>query len=76
MIKFLIIIFFTALSQNIEIDKVSFLEGTWKIENRQTYEVWEKVNATTFKGNSYKISNGNEVIQEYLKLEFKDNQLI
>ena len=69
---FILLFYFQSQS---EIELITFFEGTWKIENKQSYEVWEKENATTFKGYSYKIIDGNEVIQEYLKIEFRDNQL-
>jgi len=46
----------------------SFLEGTWKMENREVYEHWDKLNAHSLKGFSYEISEGKMNITEYLDI--------
>ena len=43
-----------------------FLQGTWKVENKETYEHWDKLNDNTLKGISYKMENGEIKISEYL----------
>lgn len=54
----------------------TFLQGTWKTENKENYEHWDHVNNETFKGFSYKISDGQIVISEYLEISKKGNEVI
>lgn len=46
----------------------SFLCGSWKIENKETYEHWDMVNDRCLKGFLYEIKNGHPVILEYLDI--------
>ncbi|MBN9293667.1 MAG: hypothetical protein J0G96_06785 [Flavobacteriia bacterium] len=46
----------------------SFLEGTWKMENRDIYEHWDQLNPHSLKGFSYEISEGKRNITEYLDI--------
>jgi|SRR5690606_32257724 len=45
-----------------------FLAGTWKVEGREMYEHWDKLNENHFKGVSYSIKNGKTMIMEYLEI--------
>ncbi len=53
-----------------------FLQGTWKMENKEIYEHWDKLNSQTLKGFSYKLKNGHKEISEYLDICERDNQTI
>ncbi len=53
-----------------------FLAGTWKVENSETYEHWDKINENNFKGISYKMINGKMVITEYLDIKKTDGKII
>lgn len=53
-----------------------FLHGTWKMENEDVYEHWDKLNSRILKGFSYKIKNGQIEISEYLDISEKNNQTI
>lgn len=53
-----------------------FLAGTWKVENGETYEHWDKINENNFKGISYKMINGKMVITEYLDIKKTDGKII
>lgn len=53
-----------------------FLEGTWKMENRELYEVWETPKNGQMNGYSYRIREGEEVITEYLEIKYRENDLI
>lgn len=53
-----------------------FLQGTWKMENKEIYEHWDKLNSQTLKGFSYKLKNGQMEISEYLDISERDNQII
>lgn len=45
-----------------------FLIGNWKIENKESYEQWDKVNETTLKGFAYKLKNDQMLVTEYLDI--------
>lgn len=53
-----------------------FLQGTWKIENEETYEHWDKLNDKTLKGFSYEMKNGQMAISEYLDISQNKNEVI
>jgi uncharacterized protein YciI len=53
-----------------------FLQGTWKIENSESYEHWDQLNDQTLKGFSYKIENGQMLVSEYLEITQKDNDVV
>lgn len=53
-----------------------FLQGTWKMENGDIYEHWDKLNDNTLKGFSYKLTNGQMVISEYLDISQNKNEII
>lgn len=46
----------------------SFLSGTWKIENKESFEKWDLLNETTLKGFSYTEKNGEILVSEYLEI--------
>jgi uncharacterized protein YciI len=52
-----------------------FLVGTWKMENKETFEHWDKINGQTLKGFSYQLSNGQMMVSEYLEIEQRKNEL-
>lgn len=53
-----------------------FLQGTWKMEHKENYEHWDKLNENNFKGFSYKLQNGKMAISEYLDISVINNQFI
>lgn len=53
-----------------------FLQGTWKMENKEIYEHWDKLNDDALKGFSYKKENGQLTISEYLDISRNGNELI
>lgn len=53
-----------------------FLQGTWKMENQENYEHWDKLNDHSLKGFSYKIKDGQMAITEYLDIQQKNNKVI
>src|SRR5690606_3785813 len=50
--------------------------GTWKKENKETYEHWDKLNDNSLKGFSYKLNNGQLTISEYLDISRSSNKTI
>ena len=66
---------FSCKSQT-SISKFNNLEGTWKVENKSTYESWEKTNTSSFKGSSYKLVNGEKKVTETLSIEENNDKVI
>lgn len=61
---------------NKTIKDLHFLNGTWKVENKQSYETWKINNDNSLEGNSYKIKDGNKRIDEYLAIKAVAGKLI
>lgn len=53
-----------------------FLQGTWKMENKEIYEHWDKLNNNSLKGFSYKIKDGKMSVSEYLEISVKENEVV
>ncbi|WP_394748985.1 hypothetical protein [Spongiimicrobium salis] len=62
-------------SAQTKLEKVSFLIGTWKIENKNTFEVWEQKDSH-LKGHSYKEVANEKRILETLSIKKAKNMLI
>ncbi len=54
----------------------SFLVGTWKVENQNTYEQWDRQDSHHLKGVGYKINDGQKVITEYLDIKYVGKDII
>ncbi|MGF1586938.1 MAG: DUF6265 family protein [Bacteroidales bacterium] len=52
-----------------------FLEGTWKIENNEVYEHWDRLNESSMKGFSYIVKDGKMSISEYLEISQIDGEI-
>ena len=52
-----------------------FLAGTWKMEGKEMYEHWDKLNENHFKGVSYAMKNGKVRIMEYLQISRSGNEV-
>lgn len=52
-----------------------FLQGNWKMENKEEYEHWDKLNENTLKGFSYKLEAGQMTISEYLDISETNKQI-
>lgn len=53
-----------------------FLQGTWKVENKDTYEEWEMVTTNMYIGASCKIKNGKKVVSENLSIRKSGKSII
>ncbi|MFT3739954.1 MAG: DUF6265 family protein [Breznakibacter sp.] len=54
----------------------AFLEGTWKTEQDETYEHWDKLNDNHLKGFSYKIKDGQITVSKYLDISRTRSKII
>lgn len=61
---------------NDDFNDLLFLEGTWKVENKETYETWKRGEGNTLKGNSYKIKEGKKIITEELLIKSLNNSMV
>jgi hypothetical protein len=50
--------------------------GTWKMENKEQYEVWEKSNNNELSGYSYRIKNDQKSITETLSIKLIGDQIV
>jgi len=46
-----------------------FLSGTWKVEGRDRYEHWDRLNEQSLRGLSYIVNENNMAVSEYLEIE-------
>jgi hypothetical protein len=52
-----------------------FLQGTWKMENKEIYEHWDKLNESSLKGFSYELKDKQMIISEYLDISETKNEI-
>ena len=59
-----------------EHSRIDFLVGTWKVADKEQYEVWDKNNTNDLIGHSYRIANDQKTITETLAINQIGNQII
>jgi hypothetical protein len=71
-------VFFSMLtfSETNQKNDFSFLEGTWKVEFKENYETWERVNDKELKGKSYTLKNQKKIIAEFLELKENEGKTV
>ncbi|MDH5412974.1 MAG: DUF6265 family protein [Flavobacteriaceae bacterium] len=72
-IVFIIFIALFSCSEN-KLSQLDFLVGTWKMEGKENYESWEKLDHI-LKGKSYKIVDGQKIVTEIIELKSDGNQI-
>ena len=55
---------------------VDFIVGTWKMEGKEQYEIWELSNNKELIGYSYKFKDGQKIITETLFIKILENTVI
>lgn len=73
-ITFIIISMLFSCSDN-KLTEFDFLVGTWKMEGKENYESWEKLDHI-FKGQSYKMVDGQKIVTEIIELRSDGDQII
>jgi len=53
-----------------------YLLGSWQINDRTSYEQWQKIEDNKFQGQIIETAGGIQVTKELLSLELRDGQLI
>ncbi len=69
------LILLIATFQTTKIDKLHFLAGTWKMENKESYETWAVMGKESLEGSSYKLKDGKKVVDEYLTIKMNGNKI-
>ncbi|TNF39711.1 MAG: hypothetical protein EP310_10105 [Bacteroidetes bacterium] len=54
----------------------NFLPGTWKVENSEKYEHWDKISENCMMGFSYEIKNGKMTVSEYLEIKKNGDEIV
>lgn len=54
---------------------LDFLIGTWKVENKESFEVWEKDSGGELTGSMYKIKDGQKIVTETLRIKTVDGKV-
>lgn len=75
LISFFIITLLVSFTADDTLDQARFLDGTWKTENKESYEVWKRSEDGTMEGHAYKMKAGEKVITEYLSIRLIDGKL-
>lgn len=58
-----------------KLDDLQFLNGTWKIEGKSTFEQWDFKN-DTFIGSSYKMQGDTKMVMETLQIAVVDESIV
>lgn len=53
-----------------------FLEGSWKMENKEVFERWDVLSEESMKGFSWKMEEGQMIVTEYLDISRRNGKLI
>lgn len=65
-----------ALVRNYKLADLDFLQGKWKVENKEHYEKWQLNADNTLNGSSFKVKEGKEIISEYLSLKINGDKIV
>lgn len=74
-----ILLLLTLFTNNLasgQISIPSFLQGTWKIENKEHFEHWDQLDNQTLRGFAYKLENGQMKVSEYLDISERDKTIL
>lgn len=67
---------FSSCTAQKNLNQLDVLLGVWKIENKETYETWEKNTSIEFQGQSYKNVNGTKHVSETLTLKILNDKIV
>jgi hypothetical protein len=75
LISLVIISFLFSFQTTDGLKPVQFLAGTWKTENKDSYEVWKINTDGSMEGHAYQMKAGEKVITEYLNIRIIDGKV-
>jgi hypothetical protein len=75
LVSVLAIFLFISCGDN-ETSELDFFVGTWKRDNKEQYEVWEKNNSSNLTGYSYRIINNKKTTIETLVIKKIGDQFV
>ncbi len=75
LILFSFIITLSSCGQS-NLKSASFLEGIWKVENRDQYEVWNKTETDILEGYVYKIKDNKKITTETLSISIINRETV
>lgn len=60
---------------------IGFLAGTWKVENKENYERWKRINDSMLEGSAYKMKPGEnegrtKLTTEYLSIKVIADKIV
>lgn len=70
-VRMIMIGFFFPLTVFAQQPDFSWLEGTWKLQGKNVFEIWSKTDGT-LKGKSYRITNADTTVMETITLRERD----
>jgi hypothetical protein len=71
-----IVLFILLSCSKNDISELDFIIGTWKMEGKEQYEIWEKSKYNEINGYSYKLDDGKKTVTETLSIKKIGNQII
>ncbi len=75
-LSFLCFITFFNCSAQKDLSAYETLLGTWKVENKTTYESWTKISDSEYKGESYKLIASDKKVSEYLSMHVDGDTIL
>ncbi len=72
----LLVVMFNSCAAQKKLNDLSFLLGTWKVENKETFETWKKISDKEFVGESYKTFNGEKKMTETLSIKIVNDEIV
>jgi len=71
-----LVLFLSISCGDVESHELDFLIGTWKRENKEQFEVWEKNKLLELNGYSYRIESNQKTITETLVIKKIEDQIV
>lgn len=72
----ILILFLSSSCADKKASELDFLVGTWKRDNKEQFEVWEKNNSLEFIGYSYRFKDNQKIITETLVINKIGDQFV
>lgn len=76
-IRYIILLVWCVLSCNsAKAPDVDFLVGTWQVEGKEQFEVWNKEKDGIYSGYAYSMVNGEKYFSEMLQIRTSGDQIV